>query len=150
LSQPGAEGIDVFQDQLFFISKFYKTMYVLNLDDGTYVNYTTSQGLFNGQPDQIIRFQDDDTNTTSASDFILYFTEDGGKYAGVHGRDVQGNYHTILESHVYFDETTGLNFSPDGKHMYIAYQKNGLLFDIQRLDGYPFNAKTLSVKYHSV
>jgi hypothetical protein len=124
-------------------------MYILNLDDGTYKNYTTVDGLFQGQPDQIIRLRDDD-NVTSSSDFILYFTEDGGQYAGVHGRDVEGNYYTIFESYVYFDETTGLSFSPDSKHMYIAYQKNGLLFDIQRIDGYPFNAKTLSVKYHNV
>jgi hypothetical protein len=148
--QPGAEGIDVFQNQLFFISKYWKTMYVLNLDEGTFVNYTTMDGLFNGQPDQIVRFQDEDKTTASASDFLLYFTEDGGTYAGVHGRDIEGNYFTVFESHVYFDETTGLSFSPNDKHMYVAYQKNGLLFDIQRMDGNAFNAKTLGVKYHNV
>jgi hypothetical protein len=143
--QPGAEGIDVRGNTLYFISKVYKSMFILNLDDGTYANYTTKSGLFDGQSDQIVRLVDDE-----ALDSILYFTEDGGTYAGVHGRNQAGQYFTILESHEYPDETTGLSFSPDSKHMYIAYQDNGFLFDISRTDGLPFNARTLNVKYHNV
>uniref|UniRef100_A0A7S4NFI5 SMP-30/Gluconolactonase/LRE-like region domain-containing protein n=1 Tax=Odontella aurita TaxID=265563 RepID=A0A7S4NFI5_9STRA len=78
----------------------------------------------------------------------MYFTEEGGRDAGVHARDKRGRYYTILESPVYQDETTGLAFSPDGKHMYVAYQKNGILFDLWREDGLPFHGLTLNVKYH--
>jgi len=70
--------------------------------------------------------------------------------AGVHGRNIAGQYLTVLESHELSDETTGLAFSPNGMHMYVAYQDNGLLFDITRTDGLPFHAKTLNVKYHNV
>jgi len=66
----------------------------------------------------------------------------------VHARNSLGQYYTILESNVYKDETTGLAFSPDAKHLYFAYQETGLLFDITRIDGLPFNARTLNVKYH--
>lgn len=69
--------------------------------------------------------------------------------AQVHARNNLGQYYTILESHVYEDETTGLAFSPDSKHLYVAYQETGLLFDITRVDGLPFNARTLNVKYHA-
>jgi sugar lactone lactonase YvrE len=41
-----------------------------------------------------------------------------------------------------------LSFSPDGQHLYVAYQHNGLLFDIWREDGLPFQAQALNVKYH--
>lgn len=54
----------------------------------------------------------------------------------------------MLESPVFEDETTGLAFSPDARHLYVAYQTNGILFDVTRTDGLPFNAKTLNVKYH--
>ena len=42
-----------------------------------------------------------------------------------------------------------LAFSPDGKHMYLAYQKNGLLFDVWRSDGLTFSKKHLNIKYHN-
>lgn len=71
------------------------------------------------------------------------------EFTGVHGRDRDGNFFTILESPVYKDETSGLAFSPDAKHMYIAYQENGVLLDVTRLDGLPFHAKSLNVKYHA-
>ena len=35
-------------------------------------------------------------------------------------------------------ETTGIAFSPDGKHMYFAYQGDGILFDVTRTDGLTF------------
>jgi hypothetical protein len=145
--QPGSEGIDIRDDVLYFVSKQFKSMFVLNLDDFTYTNQTTRNGLFDGQPDQLKTLFGESNNSTQD---ILYFTEDGGKYAGIHARNNLGQYFTILESHEYSDETTGLSFSPDAKHLYIAYQDNGLLFDITRVDGLPFNAKTLNVKYHSV
>lgn len=145
---PNVEGIDARGDELFFVSKLYKTMFVLNLDEGTYANYTTTMGLFSGQPDQISRLVDHEDPTVEDAE-ILYFTEDGGQYAGLHARNAQSQFFTILESHVYADETTGLAFSPDFMHLYLAYQDNGILFAFQRSDGLPFNANTLDVKFHN-
>jgi hypothetical protein len=145
---PNTEGIDVVGDSLYFVSKKSKSMFVLNLDDQTYHVMSTKTGLFQGQPDQLIRLFDQETIPTNENS-VLYMTEDGGKYAGVHGRNSKGDFLTILESHEYSDETTGLAFSPDAKHMYVAYQDNGLLFDVSRVDGYPFNGITHNLKYHS-
>jgi hypothetical protein len=68
--------------------------------------------------------------------------------AGVHGRNPGGKYVTIFKSPVYKAETTGLSFSPSGLHMYIAYQDQGVLLEITRVDGHPFHATTLNMKYH--
>jgi hypothetical protein len=146
---PSTEGIDVVGDTLYFISKTLKSMFVLNLDDQTYHVVSTKSGLFQGQPDQLARLFDHSKAKTDA-DSILYMTEDGGEYAGVHGRTSSGGYLTILESHEYIDETSGLAFSPDSRHMYVAYQKNGMLFDVTRADGLPFNGIILSAKFHQV
>jgi uncharacterized protein len=107
---PGSEGIDVIGNELYFVSKHYNTMFVLNLDDGSYRNYTTKDGLFDGQPDQLVR-------VIGRQDNILYFTEDGGRDAGIHARNTKGQFFTILESPVYKEETTGLAFSPDSTKM---------------------------------
>lgn len=139
---PLSEGIDVYGSQLFFVCKKIHQIFTINLDEGTYTNETTISGLFDGKPDQVHRILDDDKD-------ILYFTEEGGVDAGVHARDASGNYYTILESPDYTDETSGLAFSPDGKHLYVAYQDAGLLFDVWRQDGLPFNGKRLDVKYHA-
>ena len=65
-----------------------------------------------------------------------------------YSRDEFGRFFTILESPFLLDETTGLAFSPDGRHLYIAYQENGILFDVTREDGLAFDAQSLDVKYH--
>jgi hypothetical protein len=141
---PNTEGIDANNGRLYFVTKKLKIMYILNLDDGTYIRESTEGGLFVGQPDQIVR-------TTDTVDSLLYFTEDGGQYAGVNARDRYGKYYTIFEgTDRYSDETTGLSFSPDLLHMYIAYQDEGTLFDIYREDGLRFDGNILNVKYHSV
>jgi hypothetical protein len=141
---PNTEGIDVAEHELFFVSKRFKTMYVLNLDDLTYTNSTTRSGLFDGQPDQLQRILGDDSND------LLYFTEDGGRDPGIHCRNEVGQFFTLLESPVYNDESTGLAFSPDGMHLYFALQETGLLYDVTRTDLLPFQAKSLNVKFHAV
>ena len=73
----------------------------------------------------------------------------GGIDAGVHARDSDGNFYTILESPVWKAETTGLTFSPDGIHMYFAYQANGLLYDVTREDGLPFHGRSINAKVHN-
>lgn len=127
---------------MYVVCKGIKQMFVFDLDKGIYYNQSTITGLFDGGPDQMQRILDDDPGD------LLYFTEEGGVDAGIHARDEDGRFYTIMESPIYQDETTGLAFSPDGKHMYVAYQVNGLLFDIWREDGYSFGARTLNVKYH--
>lgn len=150
---PNSEGIDVYQGDLYFISKRHKTMMTLDLDGNTYKVESTKSGLFNAGPDQIKRILNDTSN-------LLFFTEDGGPAAGIHARNEKGEYLTILESNTYFPETTGLSFSPDGKFMYVAYQgdgtpqaeegtKKGYLFEIRREDNLPFNGRTLNVNYHA-
>jgi hypothetical protein len=138
---PMTEGIDVYGSQLFFVCKKIKQVFVLDLDEGTYYNHTTLNGLFDGKPDQMQRVLGDSKD-------LLYFTEEGGVDSGVHARDHLGRFYTVFESPVYNDETTGLSFSPDGLFMYAAYQNTGSLFTIWRTDGLPFHAAYLDVKYH--
>uniref|UniRef100_A0A7S4I397 SMP-30/Gluconolactonase/LRE-like region domain-containing protein n=1 Tax=Odontella aurita TaxID=265563 RepID=A0A7S4I397_9STRA len=138
------EGIDVSGSRLYFVSKAQMEMFTLDLDHDTYSKSSTVRGKFDGQPDQVSSI------VSSARGEILYFTEDTKKQAGVHGRDDQGRYYTILESHILDKEVTGLAFSPDQKHMYVAYQKEGILFDVYREDGRPFSGKTLNIRYHEV
>jgi len=137
---PGSEGIDAYNGFLYFVSKKKKLMYILDLDGNTWERRSTSSGVFDGSPDQLTRLVGEQE--------ILYYTEEGGKDAGIHGRDSNGNFFSILESPVYEEETTGLAFSPDHKHMYVAYQKNGIVLDVWRNDGLAFSAKSLNIKYH--
>lgn len=135
------EGIDVYNNQLFVVSKTQDELFILDLDAMTYESHPTVYGLFDGHPDQMKRL---------LQDGLLYFCEEGGKENGVHARDDNGWFFTILESVELTDETTGLAFSPDAKHMYVSYQHNGIIFDISREDGLPFHWRTINVKYHEL
>ena len=110
----------------------------------TFVMYPVGVGLFDGEPDQVKRMVNDTQD-------ILYFTEAGdGDASGIHGRNNKGQFFTILEGPGYAtEETTGLAFSPNGLHMYVAFQDPGVLFDITRTDGYPFHGLSLEVNYHN-
>jgi hypothetical protein len=130
---------------LVFVTKRWKSMHILDLDKGKYRNVTTKGGLFAGQPDQVERICEAQNQTTNQ---VFYFTEDGGKFAGIHARTLDGKVTTILESTNHSDETTGLSFSPNGKFMYFAYQDEGILFEVKREDGLPFQAEVLDVRYH--
>lgn len=144
-----SEGIDIRDNQLFVVSKTQKELFILDLDAMTYEVHSTVFGLFDGQPDQMKRLvSDDDIGGTVQDKSLLYFCEEGGRKNGVHARDSNGWYFTILESDEMDGETSGLAFSPDGKHMYFSYQHRGIIFDVWRDDGRPFHAKTLSIKYH--
>jgi hypothetical protein len=68
---PNSEGIDVYENELYFVSKARRRLFILNLDDGTHTSQSTQNGFFDGQPDQIKRIIGAD------SDNLLYFTEDG-------------------------------------------------------------------------
>jgi len=137
---PNSEGIDCVGGHIYFVSKKLKQMFILNLRDSSYTVTSTQNGAFDGQPDQVARIL--------GHDDLLFFTEDGGEYPGIHARDRQGLFFTVLEGESK-DETTGLAFSPDGQHMYFALQHSGTLYDVTRTDGRPFYAKTLNIKYHA-
>jgi len=139
---PQTEGIDVYGGMMYVACKGMRQLFMFDLDTLTYSNHSTVSGLFDGSPDQMKRILDDNPSD------LLYFTEEGGVNAGVHARDENGRYFTILEGPDYIDETTGLAFSPDGRHLYVAYQKNGLVFDVWREDGLSFGSKTLNVVLH--
>jgi len=145
LYYPSCEGIDARQGIIYLISKRIKTLFLLNLDIGTYQNFSTVHGLFDGQPDQVSEI----LNLNDGDSHMLYFTEEGGQYAGIHGRNALGQFFTVLEGPGYATETTGLTFSPDGKHMYFAFQVDGVVFDVTRIDGLPFQGQTLNIKYRN-
>jgi len=136
------EGIDVRQNDLFFISKKQRELFILDLDKETYRKTSTKGGKFKGHPDQINKIVDHND--------LLFFTEDGDKDAGIHARDFTGRFFTIVEGdrNIYSDETTGIAFSPDHKHLYFSFQDDGVIFDVWRTDGYPFTADYLTIKYH--
>lgn len=148
LYYPNLEGIDVTDGMLYTTSKKLKRLMILNLRTMTYTYEDTTSGAFDQQPDQVARLVEDD------ADAILYFCEDGGRLAkspGVHGRNSQGKYFTILYgTFPKADETSGLAYSPDGRHMYVSYQKVGIIYDITRRDGYPFTGAMLDIKYHAM
>jgi secreted PhoX family phosphatase len=137
------EGIDVSGNQLFVVAKNQKDLFILDLDAMTYERHSTVSGIFDGMPDQMQRL-------THGTYDLLYFCEEAGANNGVHARDTNGWFFTILESAELNDETTGLDFSPDGKHLYVSFQEVGLIYDITREDGLPFHGRTLDVRYHQL
>jgi hypothetical protein len=142
------EGIDIRNGELFYTTKSSRYLFVIDLDNGTFVRSSTDSGAFDSQPDQVARvlnFAGD-----GATDDILYFCEDGGDNCGVHGRDAQGHFFTILKNggSNFSGETTGLAFSPDGMFMYVSFQNPGIIFEIHRTDGLPFQGQRLDIKYH--
>jgi hypothetical protein len=141
-----SEGMDIFGNELVFVSKVQKEMFILNLDTLAYEKFSTEFGLFDGQPDQMARLIQE--GSSAERDNFLYFCEELGDDNGIHARDANGWFFTILESPDWVGETSGLAFSPDGKHMYFSYQFQGLIYDVWRDDGLPFYGKTLDINYH--
>ena len=71
------KGIDVYENQMFFVCKKMKIMFVLDLNGNTYYNRTTKNGLFDGKLDSIDHILGDPRG-------MLYFTEKDGVDSGVH------------------------------------------------------------------
>ena len=146
---PNTEGIDAHDGFLYFVSKKRKEMFILDLDSNTYTVTSTKSGAFNGQPDQIVRLLPHDANENDHG--LLYFLEDGGSHpAGVFARDKNADKaYTIIEGGPNrSDETTGLAFCDGGKRMMVAFQDEGVVYEIVRDDGFPFYGKTVNIKYH--
>jgi secreted PhoX family phosphatase len=145
------EGVDVHNGRLYMTAKLNKQLFILDLDQKTFVESSTVSGAFTDQPDQVARLVDNDG--------ILYFCEDGSSGSGVHGRNPAGQYFTILQADnnnvtnggvIMTGETTGLALSPDNMFMYVSYQEMGKIIELRRADGLPFNGMRLDIKYHSV
>lgn len=124
-------------------AKVDKLLYILDLDTKTFEVSSTQSGAFDSQPDQVARLvgQED----------ILYFCEDGGSDCGVHGRNANGKFFTVLQANTaeMHGETTGLAFSPNKMSMYVSFQKPGKIVEVRRIDGRPFGGQRLDIKYHA-
>eukprot|EP00984_Skeletonema_dohrnii_P009091 scaffold3431_cov157-Skeletonema_dohrnii-CCMP3373.AAC.2 len=138
---PNAEGIIYHNSTIYFVAKVTRTLFILDLNDMTYTSERTGsswvgQGAFNSQPDQIIESDLDKRK-------YIYFTEDGGNAPGVHVRDREGNYYTMVRGvpggRYSGDETVGIAFSPDRRKFYFGFQDAGVLMEVTRDDGHAFN-----------
>jgi hypothetical protein len=138
---PNAEGIVYHNSTLYFVAKVTRTLFILDLNDKTYTSERTGsswvgQGSFNSQPDQIIESDLDIRK-------YIYFTEDGGDAPGVHVRDKDGKYYSMARGipggRYSGDETVGIAFSPDRKKFYFGFQDAGVLMEVTRDDGLPFD-----------
>lgn len=134
-----SEGIQFHEGLLYFMCKVDGKMMILDLDNMTYESEDSGkkfygEGSFGDQPDQ---------NMFGPTRKYMYFTEDGGSNPGVYaryGRD--GTYFTLyqaLQGGAYDgDETIGIALSPDHKRLYSGIQDYGIIFELTREDGLPF------------
>lgn len=142
---PNSEGIAIYKNLLYFVCKRFNHLFVLDLDKMTYTRHSTLSETFDGTPDGVRTYIK--STEDGEEEAMLYFTEDGGKMAGIHAQNANGQIVPVLEGD-YEPETTGLSFTPDGKRMYFAFQEDGYIVEVQRIDGRSFHAKTLNVKQH--
>jgi len=159
------EGIDSRDGHLYVVSKLLKRLFDLNLDTGTYIATSTKSGTFSS-PDQIKHllsarrrelaeaipgWMPERKTVVEGNGPILYGTEDGDATPGIFGMDTDGRWFTILEklaSEGYNDESTGLAFSPDHRHLFFCIQVHGICYTTWRKDGHPFDGLYLNLKHH--
>ena len=135
---PNAEGIQVHEGQVYFMSKELKLLLILDVDRMTYKTESSGikfygNGSFEDEPDQ---------NLFGPSRQYMYFTEDGGESPGVYARYVgDGTYFTLFQGidGVHSDdETIGIALSPDRTKFYAGLQDAGYIFEFARDDGRAF------------
>lgn len=133
---PNSEGIQVHDGKVYFMSKEFKRLLILDLVTNTYTTEGTGkkfygEGDFSDQPDQ---------NMFGRSGKYLYFTEDGGKNPGVFARyGEEEMYFTMFQGRLSEeDETVGIALSPDHKSFYAGLQGHGCIFEFRRDDGLAF------------
>jgi hypothetical protein len=136
---PNTEGIQFHEGKLYFMAKERMEMFILDVDNFTWEKEESGkkfygEGSFEEQPDQ---------NMFGPTRKFMYFTEDGGKSPGVYaryGRD--GTYFTLFQGipggEYADDETIGIALSPDHRRLYAGIQDAGIIFEITRSDGLPF------------
>jgi hypothetical protein len=88
------------------------------------------------------QFQQEADQLFQLNDHILYMGEAGGANPGVYGLDLEtGYYFAVFEalSEVFTnDDVTGLALPPDHTRLYACIQTDGIMFEIKRDDGLPF------------
>lgn len=135
---PNAEGIQVHEGHVYFMSKEHRMLIILDLDSMTYETEYSGmkfygEGYFSDEPDQII---------FGPTQKYMYFTEDGGNSPGVYARyGGDKTYFTLFQgiNGVYSDdETVGIAISPDHKRFYAGIQDAGYIFEFSREDGLAF------------
>ena len=68
----------------------------------------------------------------------------------VHGLDLnRDEFYTMVRGDGQNDETSGISWSPDNKHMYVAIQGTSDIYHMWRLDGLAFNDTVAGTVYHS-
>lgn len=136
---PNTEGIAVHEGKVYFMTKEFKRLIILDLENMTYETEGTGkkfygEGTFGDQPDQ---------NMFGPSRKYIYFTEDGGSSPGVYARyGSDGTYFTMFQAiqggmHD-DDETAGIALSPDNKRFYATIQHSGYILEFTRDDGLAF------------
>jgi secreted PhoX family phosphatase len=139
---PKSEGIVVHGGILYFTAKEVKLLFTVDLRTLKYENTSTVSEGFDAQPDQIVRMPGDDSGS-------IYFCEDGGRHPGLHVRTKSRQFYTILhadeDQFENAEETTGIAFSTDAMHLYVSFQKVGIVYDVTRDDKQSFKG-TLDTK----
>jgi hypothetical protein len=135
---PNSEGLSQSDGTLYMTSKDLGTIFALDLDSLTYTASNTSEVVPLGGAELD---QEGDT-LLQITDKILYIAENGGSSPGVFGRDLPtGEYFAVFEAiaeQYDGDDVTGISFSPDWKRLYACFQDAGIMLEIQREDGLPF------------
>jgi len=133
---PNTEGVQVHEGKVYFMAKKLQRLLILDLESNTYVTEDTGkkfygEGDFGDQPDQ---------NLFGPTRKYMYFTEDGGTNPGVYARyGTSETYFTMFQGNLSEeDETVGIALSPDHLKFYAALQGHGMVFELTRDDGLPF------------
>ena len=127
--------------KVYMTSKQKKRLHILDMKNMTFECSSTTSGAFDNSPDQIDMIVNDVNG-------IVYFCEDGGNDCGVHGRDKNAQFFSVLDAPGYNTETTGLAFDPTNHAMFVSFQGYAI-WQFWRQDGHPFNQTTLGIKYHA-
>jgi Bacterial protein of unknown function (DUF839) len=131
----GSEGIHITpQGIMWFVAKTDQLLFKVDLKMNTYEKWSTLEG-FPQQPDNIRLYGK-----------TLYFCTDGRHPNGVWARDSTG-YYPLLFDVDYNTETAGIDFTPNGKYMYVAFQDNAL-WQFWRKDGRAFGRGGAWPKYY--
>jgi outer membrane protein assembly factor BamB len=141
------EGILVHDGMLYFTAKQDKLLFIVDLRTKVYEFISTVSEGFEEQPDQILRIPGDNSDS-------IYFAEDGGYHPGLHVRTKSGQFYTVLhadkDKFEDVDETTGIAWSPDAMHLYISFQRMGVVYEVTRDDKRSFKDDVLDTEYHEI
>jgi hypothetical protein len=122
-----ADAITVEDGKLYIVTKILNQVVCLDLFSMTYAITSRAAEL-----QQLV----------GSSTF--YFPEG----PNIFGRDEDEQFFILLYTDTLgADETIGVVMSPDQSHLYVSYQESGLIFDVQRVDGEPFQGQFVDINY---